>query len=290
MKLLCALEEYLIDLEVKNYSKLTTYNYRSRLVRWFEFTGKQDLEDLSVFDVKRYSAHLLKEGKKPSYVNVILITIKAFIQWCHDEEVGGWETRKWPYVRKESPAIPTFSPAQVRAIILDCSGTSWIQRRDKALITCLVETGIRAAELARIKPEDIREDYILIHGKGKRERMVALTPPLKKAMLRYERATEDMFELPEPYYFLSLYGRKLTNCAIQDIVKKHCKGIKDSGLRCCPHDFRRFFAVQQLKMGRSLYEVSRMMGHSNIQTTAVYASSFDEQTLLNMTDSVLMNL
>ena len=288
MKLSCALEEYLIDLEVKNYSELTTYNYRSRLVHWFEFTGKQDLEDLSIFDVKRYSAHMLKNGKKPSYVNVVLLTIKAFVNWCHEEGIGGWETRKWPYVRMETQVIPTFNPNQVRAIILSCSGSSWTQIRDKAILTCLVETGIRAAELCSIKPEDIREDCILIHGKGKKERRVAITPVLKKAMLRYDRATLGRFELSEPYYFKSVRGKKLTNCSLQDIVKKHCKGIE--GVRCVPHDMRHFFAVQQLKMGRSLYEVSRMMGHSNIQTTVAYVNSFDEQTLLNMTDSVLMNL
>ena len=290
MKLLCALEEYLVDLEVKNYSELTTYNYKSRLIRWFEFTGKEDFEEVSIIDVKRYSAHLLKEGKKPSYVNVILITVKAFVQWCHDEGIGGWETKKWPYVRKESPAIPTFTPAQVRKILASTDGTSWERRRDKAVITCFIETGIRAAELCNIKPTDIREDCILIHGKGKKERRVAITPILKKAMLRYQRATEDRFELPEPYYFLSIRGRKLTNDSLKAIIKKHCKGIEAPGLRCCCHDFRHFFAVQQLKMGRDLYSVSRMMGHSSVQTTSVYASSFDEQTLLNMTDSVLMNL
>ena len=290
MKLLCALEEYLVDLEVRNYSELTTKNYRNRLIHWFEFTGKEDLDSVSIFDVKRYSAHLLKEGKKPSYVNVILITIKAFIQWCHDEGIGGWETKKWPYVRKESPAIPTITPAQARKILASAEGTSWQQRRDKAVLVCLFETGIRAAELCNIKPEDVTGEYIVIHGKGKKERRCAITPILKKALLRYQRASEGKFELPDHYYFLSVRGKKLTNDSLKCIVKKHCKGIEAPGLRCSPHDFRHFFAVQQLKMGRDLFSVSRMMGHSNIQTTAVYASSFDEQTLLNMTDSVLMNL
>lgn len=290
MKLSCALEEYLVDLETRNYAKTTIEDYCLKLNRWFRFMEKEDLDSVNIFDVKRYSAHLLKEGKKPSYVNVTLIAIKGFVRWCYDEEIGGWETKKWPYVREESKRIPTFTPGQVRKIIASTDGSSWEMRRNRCLITCFVETGIRASELCNIKPGDIAEDYILIHGKGKKERRVPITPPLKKAMLRYERASLGKFEMPDPYYFLSYRGKKLTKNSLKCIIRKHCKGIEAPGLRCCPHDFRHFFAVQQLKMGRDLFSVSKLMGHSSVKTTAVYASSFDEQTLLNMTDSVLMNL
>ena len=92
------------------------------------------------------------------------------------------------------------------------------------------------------------------------------------------------------YYFLSFHGRQLTNCAVENIVKNHGKGIV--GVRVSPHTCRHFFAQQQVKMGTDLYTISRLLGHESIQITQTYLNSLRDEDIINLAKqkSVLLNM
>ena len=72
-----------------------------------------------------------------------------------------------------------------------------------------------------IKPEDIHDDYIIINGKNRKQRVVPVTPILKKALLRYERTKDKYFayKKTDEYYFLSYRGKQLTNSAMEHLIK-----------------------------------------------------------------------
>jgi integrase/recombinase XerD len=174
-----------------------------------------------------------------------------------------------------------------------CGGNDFLSVRDKAVLSTLFETGIRCWELCCIKPEDIHDDYIVItSGKNHKQRVVPITPILKKALMRYEAAKAIFFTLKptDNYYFLSNHGRQLTNSAIEHIVKRHGDGI--DGIRVSPHTCRHFFAQQQVKMGTDLYTISRLLGHENIGITQTYLNSLRDSDIIKIAkqNSVLMNL
>lgn len=156
----------------------------------------------------------------------------------------------------------------------------------------LFETGIRCWELCCIQREDIHEEFIMIRGKNHKQRVVPVTPILKKALLRYETASKRYFDLKETdnFYFLSFHGRQLTNSAVEHIVKRHGEGIE--GVRVSPHTCRHFFAQQQMKMGTDLYTISRLLGHENIGITQTYLNSLRDEEVIQIAKqkSVLMNL
>ena len=174
-----------------------------------------------------------------------------------------------------------------------CSGNDYLSVRDKAILSTLFETGIRCWELCCVKTEDIHDDYIVItSGKNQKQRVVPITPILKKALMRYEAAKTYYFTLKptDDYYFLSNHGRQLTNSAIEHIVKRHGDGI--DGVRVSPHTCRHFFAQQQVKMGTDLYTISRLLGHENIGITQTYLNSLRDSDIIKIAKqkSVLMNL
>ena len=156
----------------------------------------------------------------------------------------------------------------------------------------LFETGIRCWELCCIKPEDIHEDFIIINGKWHKQRVVPITPILKKALLRYELAKENYFKLKskDNYYFLSFHGKQLTNSAVEHLLKKYGQEIE--GIRVSPHTCRHFFAQQQVKMGTDLYTISRLLGHENLRVTQIYLNSLRDEEVIEIAkqNSVLMNL
>lgn len=296
MKINQAIAEYLLEIEVRKFTPRTIKHYRlslEMLQRYLKQTEVNRVEDISISTIKSYSHFLSKKGNKATYINSLLKVAKSFIQYCFDEGYGGFNTKKnFKWVQEEKTVIRTFKPNQVKQMLSSCKGNDFVSLRDKAILSLLFETGIRCLELCSIKPEDIHEDFIIINGKNHKQRVVPITPLLKKAMIKYQASKENYFSLKktDKYYFLSFHGKQLTNSAVEHIVKKHGEGIED--VRVSPHTCRHFFAQTQIKLGTDLYTISRLLGHENISITQIYLNSLRDEDIINIAkqNSVLMNL
>ena len=174
----------------------------------------------------------------------------------------------------------------------NCRGSDFKAIRDRTILTMLIDTGIRCLELCSIRPSDIHEDYIIIQGKNHKQRVVPITPILRKNMVKYEAVKESYFRYKntDDTYFLSFHGRALTVSAVEVLMKKYGSGIE--GIRTSPHTCRHFFAQQQIKMGTDLYTISRLLGHENIQITQTYLNSLRDRDVIEIakSKSVLMSL
>ena len=297
MKLERALKEYLTEIEIRKYSPRTLRGYRINLNRFIRFlneeTDVRDTEDLSITEVRQFTKHMVAAGYKGTYINSILTNIKSFTQYCYDEGYGGFNTRKvFKWVKEEKPVIKVFEPSDVKKMLRACEGVNYIDVRDKAIITMLFETGIRCLELCFIKPEDIHSDFIIINGKNHKQRVVPITPILRKAMMKYETMKENYFSFKtvDEAYFLSFRGKELTVGAVEHIMKVRGSGIKD--VRVSPHTCRHFFAQQQVKMGTDLYTISRLLGHENISITQTYLNTLRDKDVIQAAKqhSVIMSL
>lgn len=176
----------------------------------------------------------------------------------------------------------TFKPQHVQMMLRDCRGNSFMDVRDRTILTMLFETGIRCYELCCVRQEDIHADFVVINGKNHKQRVVPITPVFRKAMLRYEDVRSNYFALKdvEDFYFLSFHGKQLTNSAVEHIVKRHADGVE--GVRVSPHTCRHFFAQQHVKMGTDLYTISRLLGHENIQITQTYLNSLKDEDVIQI--------
>ena len=292
-----AAKEYLVDIEVRKFTQKTIRSYRNNLNLFLryckEVAGVEEMDDLTLAVVRRFSLYMTEKGRKGSYINGLLKVAKAFIQYCYEEGYGGFNTKKnFKWCKQEKAVIMAFTPADVRQILKSCKGGSYLQLRDAAILTMLFETGIRCWELCCIKTSDIHDDYVIINGKNHKQRVVPITAVLRKAMIKYELTKENYFTLKniDDYYFLSFHGRQLTNCAVEHIIKRHGEGINN--IRVSPHTCRHFFAQQQVKMGTDLYTISRLLGHENIQITQTYLNSLRDDDIINIAKqrSVLLNM
>lgn len=297
MKITQALTEYLLEIKIRKYTDKTIRSYRNNLNLFVRYLQEKEeiteVEDITLAACRKFSLHMVSNGKKGTYVNGILKTAKSFIQYCFDEGYGGFNTKKnFKWCKEEKPIIATFKPTQVRQMLSSCNGNDYLSVRDKAILSLLFETGIRCWELCCITPEDIHEDFIIINGKNHKQRVVPVTPILRKALLRYDAAKASCFLLKptDNYYFLSNHGKQLTNSAVEHIVKRHGAGIE--GIRVSPHTCRHFFAQQQVKIGTDLYTISRLLGHENIGITQTYLNSLRNEEVIAIAKqkSVLMNM
>lgn len=297
MQLKHALAEYLLEIEIRKYTPKTIRSYRNNLNLFVRYLSEEaeitEVEDLTLASVRRFSLYMVERGKKGTYINGLLKTAKSFIQYCYEEGYGGFNTKKnFRWCKEEKPIITAFQPRHVRQMLTSCNGYDFLSVRDKAILSVLFETGIRCWELCCIKPNDLHEDFIIINGKNHKQRVVPITPILRKALGRYDAARRSYFTLKstDDYYFLSNHGRQLTNGAVEHIVKRHGEGIE--GIRVSPHTCRHFFAQQHVKLGTDLYTISRLLGHENISITQTYLNSLKDADIIKIAKqkSVLMNL
>ena len=300
MRIRDAANEYLVDIEVRGYSKKTIRTTKVKLdifCRWCEEVEEiDDTEDIRLPIIKKYIAYMQKRGLKSTYVNGTGKSLKSFVQYCYNEDYGCFNTKgKWIYVKEKKPHVVAYTPKQARQLLAGCAGNSFLDLRDYCIIAMFLETGIRCQELYQLKVSDIHDDYFIVHGKNMKDRSVAITPFLKKAMMKYERARENYFELrpAESNYFLSYRGFAMTNSGIEAMFKRRSKLVEGGGVRISAHTCRHFWAQSQLKLGvLSIYEISRALGHESLQITETYLRSLSEADIVKAakSSSVMMNI
>lgn len=298
MEIKKCIKDYLIEIEIRRYTPRTLKTYRLKAGMFQRFCEDElnitDMEDVTMGSVKQYTQALMRKGHKGTYINSCLKVVKSFIQYCYEEDFGGFNTKRggFKWVKEDKPVIKAFDKRQIKMILDSCRGSDFLSLRDDCIIKMFLETGIRCMELYTLKHKDIREDYILVHGKGNKERYVPISPILKKALVRYERVKENYFAFKptEDYYFLSITGRMLTNSGIEHMIRRRGAGIE--GVRVSAHTFRHTFAQQTLKNGLDLYSLSRLLGHESVSITQIYLNSLEDSDIVKIAkqNSVLMNM
>lgn len=183
-------------------------------------------------------------------------------------------------------------------------------KRDYALLLLLFSTGLRKAEVCKLRVTDVttyrNQPVVDVIGKGRRHRRIALNKDVMGAVLDYRKAlkqgftTEDAEKIqwPNPdrvdnpvrvsegeqylFYTLGEHGncdvRPLTHKAVDCLLKR----VKKAALvtkRITPHTTRHTFATTLLDKGVDLKTVQELLGHSHIRTTEKYLHTSDEKKM-----------
>lgn len=295
------LKEFIFELEIKKYSPRTIKSYRNNNALFFNYLENEfnltELEELKPQHIKSYFLYLTKKGLKPTYINGILKNIRAFCLYCTEEEyIEKSPAEKVKWQREGKVLINTFTTEEIINMLDAYKFTTYLESRNKTIMSTLIDTGIRNSELCTIVNNDIKEKVILIHGKGSKQRHVSISPLLKKYMIRYERIRNEYFKnynLKYDNYFLSYRGEPLTIEAIERVVREAGKraNVREE-IRCSPHTIRHWYSQEQLRNGLDSYSLSRCLGHENITITKRYLQSIQDEDIVDLSakTSPLMNL
>ncbi|MBQ9523143.1 MAG: site-specific tyrosine recombinase XerD [Paludibacteraceae bacterium] len=145
--------------------------------------------------------------------------------------------------------------------------------RNRAILEILYGSGLRVTELVNLKISDIflKEGYLIVTGKGSKQRLVPISPEAEKWYKRWleERVHIDVKPEFSDIVFVNHYGRQLTRAMIFTIIKRLAAeaGIQKN---ISPHTFRHSFATHLLQNGADLRLIQQMLGHEAITTTEIY--------------------
>ncbi|MEZ5264686.1 MAG: site-specific integrase, partial [Acidimicrobiales bacterium] len=199
--------------------------------------------------------------------------LQQLFRWLVDED----EIAASPMASMRPPKVPTNPPpvvegADLTKLLKACEGRDFAARRDMAIISILVDTGMRLAELAGVKVSDISLDLdvAIVHGKGRRLRSVPFGKKTATAIDRYLRARARHPDRELDALWLSTKGR-LTDSGIRQMLERRCARAEIPVIN--PHRFRHTFAHQWLVDGGQEGDLMQIVGWSSRDMVGRYGAS-----------------
>lgn len=283
-------QEYLFDCQTRKLAPRTIEGYRKLLNMFIRHVAETEfittLDELTSPAIKRYIMKLQREGKRPQYINDHIKVIRTFCVYAYDEGYAkNVLTEKIKNVQQPKVKIVAFNEKEVSAMLSYFSHRNFLDVRNRALLALFFDTGIRCEEALAMLPEQNMGDYLLIHGKGDKERVVPISAPLGKLLIKYTAIKTLYFKgkQVEPFIFLSKTGKKLTEGAVCTFMREAAQevGVREV-VRVSPHTCRHTFAHIQLKNGCDLFTLSRLLGHSSLSVTQRYLEGVEDVEILRV--------
>jgi len=286
------LDDFLLNLQTRNLSEETVYNYERDLKVFENFLDeiKIPFEKINKKTILNYKAYLISRDRKTPKlhspkkrlasfsINRMLSSLRSYLKFLTsiDYEVpippNAIELTK---TEKKIPKIGEFeeivklieAPSQFEK-------NKIVNLRNRAMLETLFSTGVRVSELLNIKLSDIdKSGRIFVRGKGKKERFVYLTPRAQKHIKNY---LEIRGESDSPYLFLPYRGKnihrkekKLSSNYLEEKVKRY-RELLGLNIPITVHGIRHAFATYLAESGASPVAIQILLGHESLDTTTRY--------------------
>ncbi len=244
-----------------------------KLVRYLE-TEKVTLREVTTDTLRAFAADLFDLGISSRTQARIVSGIKSFFRFLKLE--GYLDSN--PSLLLESPALSRHLPEVLRVDEIDAMiGAIDMEKaegqRNRAIMETLYGCGLRVSELINLEISKLYfdEQFIMVHGKGDKERIVPISPQAIREIKDYlpDRALLPVKRGEENILFLNRRGHRLTRVMIFYIIKQLAES---AGIRkeVSPHTLRHSFATHLLEGGANLRAIQQMLGHEDISTTEIY--------------------
>lgn len=254
------------ELQRRNYAETTIECY-IRTVEHFSRYFNCSPDQLGPDHIRQYQVALFKKWKlAPRTVSQRLAALRFFyIQTLKK----GWSVAETPYPKKALNLPMVLSQEDV-ARLIDSALTPF----HRIVLMTLYATGVRRAELARLKISDIDSQRMVIRiqgGKGRKDRDVMLSPKLLEALREYWRGLKRK---PTQWLFPGGCSHTANRPITPKAVYYACRqAVRRAGLqekKIHPHTLRHCFATHLLENGADLRTIQLLLGHRHLEETAIY--------------------
>jgi site-specific recombinase XerD len=233
------------ETKLRGFSPRTISNYMHHIEKYLK-SGKTPRE---------YLLYLIDKKRAGETIRNTGFAIKFYLQ-----VMGLKDDFDFPNVKREKKLPVVLSRTEIEKMIVATKNVN-----HRLIIQMMYATGMRASELINLKWQDIDFGRNTIHikfAKGKKDRIVMLSPKIKKGL-------KFLSENREGYVFISNRNKKYTLRAIEKIVDNAKKKAKIKK-KISPHSLRHYFATHLLERGTDIRYIKDLLGHSDISTTLIY--------------------
>lgn len=241
--------------------------------------GLQDSEGLlgvSRRQLLAYLSQLKQSGRSASTIARRLASIKAFYRFLTAERYLRRDPAEVLEAAQKGLHLPKFLSVQDVDKLLEQPNLGTLDGyRDKTMLETLYATGMRVSELVSVPLQnvDLKMQYVIVMGKGSKERMLPLGRTALKYLERYISVVRPQLLHGKPEgvqeLFVTSWGGPMTRQRVNELIEAYAKsaGIMK---RVTPHMLRHSFATHLLNNGTDLRVVQELLGHADISTTQIY--------------------
>jgi integrase/recombinase XerC len=261
----------------RNCSEHTALGYGKDLAKFQEFLGPDvTWKDVDHVMIRAFLSELYDKGLSKPSVARALAAVRSIYKWLAIEG----KVKQNPAALVSSPKLPKRLP-RVPSIeemnsVFDTSMPEHVSfpERETLMFELLYGSGVRNSELVGMNLEDVRlrEEAILVRGKGKKERFVPLSETAADALKQYLSKRNELvarFKRSHSALLVNQRGERLTTRSVGRIVKQiaMAKGLPAD---IHPHTLRHAFGTHMLAEGADLRAIQELLGHSRLSTTQRY--------------------
>ena len=295
MNLNHAVDDFLKAAQADGLSAATCKWYRSLLKAWADQSAAADLSALTTNDLRAYIITLrerqeryvdapqkpLQHGRlSPATVAGHVTALHTFWAWAAREYDVPNPMRNVKRPRRQQPEPKAISAADfVR--LFNATGDEIAGVRNRALLAFLADTGVRMGGLVGLSVADVdlKRRRAVVREKGNKTRPVVFTAITARFLLAWLSVRQS----PSDKLFTAVVGAQdaLTASGVEQILKRLKQKANVRG-RVNPHAFRHAFAREYLRAGGDVVTLARLLGHSDVNTTAAYYAVFTQDELAEL--------
>ena len=276
----------------KNCSSNTIMSYRDTFRFFLKYIQDEKNIKIEKFDITDFTKELvidyLNFVEKKSSINTRnirragIMSFCRYIQYTEPIAIGNVNRiLEIPIKKSVSKEVEYLTEYNLKLLLAQPNQKLKKERKDLVIMSVLYDTGARISEFINIKLKDVRFEKpysIRVVGKGNKIRDIAILENTINLINIYIK--ENNIENPEEYLFSNSRNEKYTRKGISHKIDKYVNRavkIKESFPKHIhPHVFRHTKAVIMLNAGIDLFVISQFLGHSNIETSQIYAKITDE--------------
>jgi site-specific recombinase XerD len=275
----------------QNVSPQTVASYRDTFRLFFQYTQDKMKKEPTSLQLTDMNAQLVldfldylenQRGNAQRSRNLRLAAIRSFMRYVSYQDVESLSTvRKVlaiPLKRFNRPSFTYLSPEEVEAIITSPDKTTFSGQRDYVMFMTLYNTGARVSEITRLQVNNVcleEKAFIIIHGKGRKQRSVPLWKSTAKHMKEWLFQMKPDSNAP---VFPNRFGRPLTRSGVEYRLRLAIKKASERfpALRkrqISPHTMRHTTAMHLLQSGVDITVIALWLGHESPATTHMYVEA-----------------
>ena len=248
-----------------------------------------DISKVDFFALRGFVATLYDRSLSKSSIERKIASIKSFFKFLYKKSIleeNPARMIKFPKKEKKLPSVFNIDDIFKLLDMVDISSPMGL--RDGLILEMLYGTGVRVSELAglNVTDVDLQGERILVRGKGKKERIIPISPQVARMIDDYYKVMPDIVSkghnIESKAFIINRLGSRMTDRTIRRVVDEY---LIKAGLPLdySPHSFRHTFATHMLEGGADLRSIQELLGHESLSTTQRY-THLDLASLLKVYD------
>jgi len=282
-----AIQQFLVDQELKGNSPQTLKYYNTNLRFFKEFIGSEKvLTDISLQDLKNYLISLRTRTKMQNHpfkpkedkpiksisIQTYIRAIRVFIKWAQGEGyiINDLHSQfKLPKATKNT--IEILSDEEIQQLMKSMKQNTEMGLRNSCMVALMLDSGLRRTEVLNIDYDNVHltQGVIKVHGKGDKERIVPLGLYTKKLLLKYISGYRSMPTHDTKRLFIDATFKPMSDSALKQLFVRLRKKLKIDRLH--PHILRHTFATKYLMNGGDIFSLQQILGHTSLEMVRRYS-------------------